>query len=595
MAGPVTLGGLGVRGGGLGLMGLGASQQVKSFPFSAKSKLALPFIAHLYTNTMQFKRSLGAAAASTVVGLISKPVLKMTLNAGFHPITLDLSARQSPANLVVDPGFEASDVLADVQVNWALTTPGEWALQTGTPTDLAHGRRAMKCTRTNLGPNNWNDCQSKVKIPVIPGMTYTGSAWSKQNGGTQSSTLNVTWYDKTGAQIGQLGVMGVQTGVKPWTFYSASGVVPANAVSATMDCFAGWWDGVTGANAQVWVDDMRLVRGADLNDPIQNGDIIVLTEQGDPGNAVLYTGLVETVPDEENSDGPHHQIELTPLVAELGDAYFNKQYTVLTDVAQMVRDAVATTAHCRVAPYSVGDTGVLAIYNFNSTNALEVLTVAKRIAGLNFWWFVDETGLVWFQSATTSNPAKLRLNRGSDVTVVKPTKSIIGLKNRVAALGGYVAGAALPITSLYSNSASQKKYGMRNFDPPLVFPTVTDQATLDKLVNTVGQTFDREMTTAVLKAPALGTRLTLGTPGGLTVRWWEPSQDEFQQPAAGTGGISPTYLAQDIEVDGAGQAVTVGDVPLSGIQDIQYELDRIVQRNALASLAQQPFAVAPHN
>lgn len=593
MPGPTTLGGLGVRGGGLGLMGLGAAQQPKSFPFPAMAKLALPYVAHLYTNTMQFKRTIGAATASTNMGLISKPGLKMTLNGGYHPVTLDLSAAQPGPNLVVDPGFEDSDVLADVQANWAMTTPGEWQLLS-TATNMRSGRRGMLCARTALVGVGQNFLNSSVRFPVIPGQRYTVSVWSKQNAGTAGTYSGVAFADKNGTYIGEIDcIPAFLAGVKPWTYYSATGIAPANAVTAFAFLAAGYWDGVTGADALVWFDDARVVQGADTDDPILLGDIVTLTEQGDPGSAVLYTGIVEEIPDEISPDVTNHQIMLTPLVAELGDAPFNKQYTVLTDVAQMVRDAVAATAHLTVQPWSVGDTGVQAIYNFNSTNALEVLNVAKRIAGLNFWWFVDATGLVWFQSATTANPAKLTLTRGSDVTGVKKSKSIVGLKNEVPALGGYVTGAALPITSTYSNAVSQKKYGIRRFDPPLIFPTVNDQATLDKIVNTVGQTFDREMTTAALKTPALGTRLTLGTPGGLTVRYKEPSMDEFPQPSSGSGGYSPTYLAQDIEVDGAGQLVTVGDVPVSGLADVQYELDRIVQRATLAPGVQNFMSGSP--
>jgi hypothetical protein len=87
---------------------------------------ALPYIAHVYTNTWQFKRTLGGArlvAGQTAGGLVSKPSLKMTINGGYQPITLELDAEQPPANVVVDPGFEASNVLADVQANWTLTTP----------------------------------------------------------------------------------------------------------------------------------------------------------------------------------------------------------------------------------------------------------------------------------------------------------------------------------------------------------------------------------------------------------------------------------------------------------------------------------------
>jgi hypothetical protein len=44
-------------------------------------------------------------------------------------------------------------------------------------------------------------------------------------------------------------------------------VAPANAVTAEFVLNAGWWDGVTGTNAQCWYDDARLVLGTDKSDP----------------------------------------------------------------------------------------------------------------------------------------------------------------------------------------------------------------------------------------------------------------------------------------------------------------------------------------
>lgn len=570
-------------------MGLGAAQQPMPRPLAAMSKMALPYIAHLYTNTMQFKRTIGSVAPSTVMGLVSKPGLKMTLNGGYHPVTLDLSAAQPPANLVADPGFEASDVLADVAVNYLMGGNGTWALMT-TPSDLHSGRRALKYTTTNLTlrdtlqnygpvdyfPPGWS---AAARTKVVPGQTYRVSMWSKQTAGSVQTYSGAYFLDATGTFISEFyAIAPYLSGSSPWKYYTSTAVAPANAVAMAPFFNPGWWDGVTGANAQFWVDDLRLAVGMSTDDPIQNGDIIQLTEQGDPGSAILYTGIVEAVDDETSPDVVRHQISLAPMVVELGDSYFNQQYTVLTDVAQMVRDAVAATNHLTVQPWSVGDTGVKAIYNFNSTNALEVLNVAKKIAGVNFWWFVDASGLVWFQSATPANPPKLTLKRGSDLNGVHRTVNISGLKNFGRALGGYPTGALVPITSQYNNAVSRKKYGTRTMDPPLLFPTVSDQATLDKIMATAGAAFDRELVTVVLKAPALGTRLTLGIPGGLTARYWEPATDEYPQPSSSSGAVSPNYIAQDIEINGAEQILMVGDVAVAGLADEMFELNRIVQR-----------------
>jgi hypothetical protein len=568
-------------------MGLGGPQQPQPFAFAPMPAQALPYIAHLYTNGMQFKRTLGDAssAGGASAAMITKPGLKMTLNGGYHPITLELAGAQLPTNLVVDPGFEASDVLADVQANWTLTTPGEWALLS-TATDMRGGRRGLKCTRTALGPNSWNFCYGKVDIPVVAGMTYMASGWVKQSAGAVNGHIKLSWLDKAGAEISNILPIGLTSGLKPWTFGSATGIVPSHAITARFHFAAGWWDGVTGTNAQTWFDDARFAQGTSLDDPIQLGDIITLTENGDSSGTVLYTGIVEEMPDEVGAGaaGSKHQVSLTPFVAELGDTDFNQQYSTLTDVAQMVRDAVNKTGHCRVSQKSCGDTGVLAIYNFNQTNVLEVLNVAKRIAGVNFWWFVDAMGLVWFQSATPTNPARITLKRGSDYTRRRRTPSIVGLKNKIRALGGYPVGASVPIQSLYSNAASQKAYGVRTLDPGLVFPTVTDQGTLDKIVNTVGAALDRVHTSIDLDVPLLDKRLTLAVPGGLTARLLEPSQEAIAQPTAlGSGGYSGPYVAQDIEMNGVEQKLLTGDVPISGLKDIEFELDRVVQRLGVLS------------
>jgi hypothetical protein len=137
------------------------------------------------------------------------------------------------------------------------------------------------------------------------------------------------------------------------------------------------------------------------------GDVIRLTEQGDNAGTILFSGNVETTPEENGPAGAHHLITVTPWVAELGDGFFNKTYSTNTDVAQFVRDAVAATAHCSVSPISCPDTGVVAQYDFQNTNPLDAIHVARQIAGPSYFYFVDAQGVVWFQPVVTTIPGTL--------------------------------------------------------------------------------------------------------------------------------------------------------------------------------------------
>jgi hypothetical protein len=316
------------------------------------------------------------------------------------------------------------------------------------------------------------------------------------------------------------------------------------------------------------------------------GDVIRLTEQGDSSNAILYTGTVEDTPDEIVVGGQTvHSISLTPWVAELGDAYFSQNYTVATDVAQMVRDAVAKTAHCSVSPVSCSDSGVKAIYNFNNTSALDVLHVCKQIAGPQWWWFVDALGVVWFQSTSTGNPARVTLKRSADYNSRKSSSSISGLKNKIFLVGGPNPSGVGNITATYNGTASQATYGTRSYYPTLNYPTITDQTTLNNIATTLGNLFDRVLNTVVFEAHHFASRITLGQPGGMTLRYWEPTKDSLVESGAGTGTYSPTFVVQDVETLTPKQTITVSDVPIMGAQDVDYEVSRIVQRMAAQDAA----------
>src|ERR1035437_5218942 len=159
------------------------------------------------------------------------------------------------------------------------------------------------------------------------------------------------------------------------------------------------------------------------NSNIVRGDIVELTQQDSLGS-VVYTGVVEDVSDTYGAT-PAHNVELSPLVVELGYARFSYDYTVATDIAhmvrdivatrahnvelsplvvqlgyapfsydytvatyiaQMVRDIVATTAHCTTTPTSVIDTGIMCIFTFKDMTALQALEECKKMAGINYYF-----------------------------------------------------------------------------------------------------------------------------------------------------------------------------------------------------------------
>jgi hypothetical protein len=320
------------------------------------------------------------------------------------------------------------------------------------------------------------------------------------------------------------------------------------------------------------------------------GDVVKITQQGGDGS-VIYGGLVDDVVDDIAPGKAAHQIDLISFFTELGDAFFNAQYPTATDVAQFIRDAVAASSHCWVTPESCPDTGVLAVWYFSQTNALEALTVARRLAGVNAYFFVDARGCVWFGSANRSATAAYTVKRGVDFNARKRSAPLSDLRNIIVALGGYPVGSQVPIQSAYVNAASIAQYGRRMLNPPLIFPTVADQATLDKIVATYGAIFDRLVVRGEITLQNFGQQIDLRRQGGATIRYWESAVPG--QP--GTGGYSPTYVVLDVEIDGPTQKVVFGDIPVTSIQDIQGEIDRIIQRAALANAASAsiPAALAP--
>jgi hypothetical protein len=330
-----------------------------------------------------------------------------------------------------------------------------------------------------------------------------------------------------------------------------------------------------------------------LNTTIQPGNLIVLTEEGGdatgtaPAGIPVIGGIVEIVPDTLQVSGWSHQVTITPFVAELGDAYLNKNYTTATDVAQMVRDAVSQTNHLRYTPTSIPNTGVTALYNFNFAPCLEVIDHARLIAGQQWSWFVDAIGVVWFQPINTNAAAMFTVTPKDYASFQSNGGDISGLKNYCLVVGGTINGVtAAPVT--YNNPTSQTKYGLRAINPPISVPGITDPTTLTNIANTIGGIYDRVINRITIELPIYPMRVLLGQPGGATLRYFSPASYPMAESETGTGTYSPTYVVLAVSTDGIQQTVTIGDVPPAIPADVQYQTS-----GATRGLIAQPISSTP--
>jgi len=317
---------------------------------------------------------------------------------------------------------------------------------------------------------------------------------------------------------------------------------------------------------------------------IGTGDIMRLTEQGGDGS-ILYTGIVEDVADEYGAK-PKHSIDLSPLVVELGDTPFSKAY-VSADPAQMVRDAVATTAHLSYTDTTIPSSAIVGTYTFTHATVLDVLNVAKHIMGVNTWWHVDALGQVWFQPSNIAlGVAHYTVAQGVHFSARRLKAPIGNLKNQVFAVGGVQAGGSAPLTSTYNDTSSQSAVGVRAHNPPLVFPTVIDQGTLNAITNSVGAMLHAKITTVELEIENFPQRIVIGKPGGALLRYIEPLIEPAQESGTGAGTYQGPYIVLDVEVDGPFQRVKVASTPTAQVsrEDLDFEIGRILMRQSVLSL-----------
>lgn len=349
-----------------------------------------------------------------------------------------------------------------------------------------------------------------------------------------------------------------------------------------------------GANAARF--GISVFGSATFGGSLSQGGIVKLTEEHGDGS-VLYTGVIESLPETASATGTKHEVVLKPIAFQLDDSYVSLKYTQPTDVAQMVRDAVTSTfsLSCDQASVPV-QTGILAptgsdngALDFTNRPAKEVLDTARSIAGPNWFWFVDATGRVWFQPMGSG--ARYTARMGADYEVrTSNGGSIEQLRNDVPIVGGVPKGGTQPAFARYVGSIGI--YGRRTLNPPLSLPGITDQPTLQAVANTVGAVLDRIWQRVELKILAsYPKRITMAQPGGAMLRYWEPSVNPLLESASGTGNYTGPFIVQELTDDGLYQQITAGDVPVTDQRDLSYMTDSALSRAVANTLLYVPAAL----
>jgi hypothetical protein len=329
---------------------------------------------------------------------------------------------------------------------------------------------------------------------------------------------------------------------------------------------------------------------------LTQGNVIRLTEVDNPVSGVkapyagfVYSGIIEGFPDTFSSAGTKHGILLTPFAAELTRVATQLLYTGPTDVAQVVRDAVALTGHCFCDPCSVPiATGVpiaqSGTVDFRGQKVNQVLDTARSALGPTWYWHCDDLGRVWLQAQGSAAQYTLmggqhyseRVSNGGEIT---------DRINQVPAVGGLDPTNGSQYVKTTANGTSQAIIGVRTLDPPLQVPGVADQATLDLIANGVLGTLDQTWTRVTLKStPAtFPQRVHMSQPGGALVRFWEPGTTPMPETGAVAGYIGP-FICQTVAYDGITQDIEAGSIPVTNQTDVDNLVRSLVSRVALNSL-----------
>jgi hypothetical protein len=314
---------------------------------------------------------------------------------------------------------------------------------------------------------------------------------------------------------------------------------------------------------------------------IAQGNVVRLTFQDD-GSSIVYSGVVEDLPDVIGPTQVQHLVLVSPFGFELDDVHSQSNYTASVDIVQIVRDAVDQTLHCSCDQISVPpSTGIVApglvgaSLDFRHQTLKSQIDLCRSLAGPAWYWHVDELGRVWFQFMASA--ATYTLVRGQHYEERTSAASIQDRKNHIVVVGGLSTGGSQNVTAVYDGS-SQATIGVRALVPDVSLPHISDLHSVQNVATSLGGVLDRVWNRVQLKVhQPFNQRIHSAQPGGGMVRYWEPSVNAMTESETGSGGYTGPYIAQRVEYDGEHQQVTAGDIPVTSQNDVQNMVNNIVQ------------------
>lgn len=537
---------------------------------------------HISSNTGVFKKT---------IKCLNAPTLSYVVNSTGQNITLELPAADGTPLIIkgdiikiteegfgifpsIVEGFETFDPLDSTMARgWAHNNVG-----TGVSNVLgnnpASGVNSLQLTNPSTGNYGGTFKRQGILLPTSGGTLRWSFKAKGSAGGGPTGVFRITFanpgnvIDSRGFASGQPSAQAqvtisdfAPTLTTSYQVFSGSVAVPAGYKWAFVEIYSNG----NGAVPTFYFDDVN-----------------VTTETSD--SPILYTGIVEDLPD--NIDQTvDHQITLAPLAVEIADADFTQNYTVATDVAQMIRDAVARTVHCTATTTTVPNTGILRIFNFNEKSPLYVLNAAIKMAGANYVWFVDELGQVFFGPSTSGITYSVKTR--VDAPVRRYTAPITNQKNYVKAFGGILPNTTTKISAVYDTTGSSA-IGRRALMPPLQFPNLLDQTTLNSIVNTIGVALDQPQVTVVLELPNAGQRINLARVGGANVRYFEPDKDDLPETSPGSGTYGPAYVIVQVDITGPVQRITARGIAFS-VDDFVNEINENLSRVSTDAITNLPL------
>lgn len=309
--------------------------------------------------------------------------------------------------------------------------------------------------------------------------------------------------------------------------------------------------------------------------PIQPGYIVQLAEQGGD-NAILFTGKVESVPI-NYGEQTGIQLQLNPIGAEAGYTDMDNSYDDPTELAQMVRDAVALTGHLWCTPQSVPDTGIQETYDFSQTNVADGIDTIRTLASPNYFWYIAPDACVWFQP--TGGAAQYVVKQGQDYNVSNLNVDTEDMRNDITVVGGPIPGTGVPTQAQYYNAASVALYGDRKLRPNPTFPNITNQDSLQTIADNLGIIMDRIYRQCTITLINYPKRVNIGQPGGALLQYWQAQTGPMMEGVLGQGVYSASLVVQQVQHNGPTQIVTIDEQPTT-IDDLQNYLTWLSQRLA---------------